>query len=87
MGPAFEEICREHARQYSQERFPAPAQEIGRIWDADYDIDIAGELLDGSMLLLPAPWQPPTQCYGIRSTLGGRRNASDSHRARRGSEA
>jgi hypothetical protein len=49
MGAAFEDICREHARRYSQERFPAPAQEIGRIWDADYDIDIAGKLLDGSM--------------------------------------
>jgi hypothetical protein len=29
--------------------------------------------------------QPPMQCYGIRSTLGGRRNASDSYCARRGS--
>jgi uncharacterized protein len=56
MGAAFEEICREHARQYSQERFPAPAQEIGRIWDADYDIDIAGTLLDGSMLYGECKW-------------------------------
>ena len=56
MGAAFEEICRKHARQYSQERFPAPAQEIGRIWDADYDIDIAGKLLDGSMLYGECKW-------------------------------
>ena len=44
MGGAFEEICREHARRCSQEYFSAPAQEIGRIWQADYDIDIAGKL-------------------------------------------
>lgn len=56
MGTAFEEICREHARQYSQEQLPAPAQEIGRIWEAEYDIDIAGRLLDGSMLYGECKW-------------------------------
>jgi AAA+ ATPase superfamily predicted ATPase len=56
MGTTFEEICREHARQFSQERFPAPAQEIGRIWQADYDIDVAGRLLDGSMLYGECKW-------------------------------
>jgi AAA+ ATPase superfamily predicted ATPase len=56
MGGVFEEICREHARQYSQECFPAPAQEIGRIWQADYDIDVAGTLLDGSMLYGECKW-------------------------------
>lgn len=56
MGGMFEEICRDHARQYAQERFPVPAQEIGRIWQADYDIDIAGTLLDGSMLYGECKW-------------------------------
>jgi uncharacterized protein len=56
MGGVFEEICREHARQYSQEHFPAPAQEVGRIWQADYDIDVAGRLLDGSMLYGECKW-------------------------------
>jgi uncharacterized protein len=56
MGGVFEEICREHARKYSQEHFPAPAQEIGRVWQADYDIDIAGRLLDGSMLYGECKW-------------------------------
>lgn len=56
MGRAFEELCREHARQFSQECLPAPAQEIGRIWQADYDIDIAGRLLDGSMLYGECKW-------------------------------
>jgi AAA+ ATPase superfamily predicted ATPase len=56
MGGAFEEICREHARQFSQESFAAPAQEIGRIWHADFDIDVAGRLLDGSMLYGECKW-------------------------------
>jgi AAA+ ATPase superfamily predicted ATPase len=56
MGVAFEEICREHARRFSQEHFSAPAQEIGRLWQADYDIDIAGRLLDGSMLYGECKW-------------------------------
>ena len=56
MGRMFEEICREHARQHSQDRFPAPAQEIGRIWQPDYDIDIAGTLLDGSILYGECKW-------------------------------
>jgi uncharacterized protein len=56
MGAGFEEICREHARQYSQERLPAPAREIGRIWEADYDIDVAGQLLDGSVLYGESRW-------------------------------
>jgi hypothetical protein len=57
MGGAFEEICREHARRYSQERLPAPAQVVGQIWGADYDIDVAGRLLDGSMLYGECKWR------------------------------
>jgi AAA+ ATPase superfamily predicted ATPase len=56
MGGVFEDICREHARRFSQEYFSAPAQEIGRIWEADYDIDIAGKLLDGSTLYGECKW-------------------------------
>ena len=56
IGRMFEEICREHARQHSQDRFPAPAQEVGRIWEPDYDIDVAGTLLDGSMLYGECKW-------------------------------
>ena len=62
MGRVFEEICREHARQHSQDRFPASAQEIGRNWQPDYDIDIAGTLLDGSILY--------GECKGWNSLVG-----------------
>jgi hypothetical protein len=57
LGGAFEEICREHARRHSQESLPAPAQEVGQIWGDDYDIDVAGRLLDGSMLFGEAKWR------------------------------
>ena len=56
LGHVFEDICRAHAQQFSQERFSVPAQEIGRIWHADYDIDVAGTLLDGSMLYGECKW-------------------------------
>jgi AAA+ ATPase superfamily predicted ATPase len=57
MGGRFEVICREHARRYSQERLPSPALEIGQVWAADYDIDVAGKLLDGSMLFGECKWR------------------------------
>jgi AAA+ ATPase superfamily predicted ATPase len=56
MGEAFEEICREHARRFSQETLAAPAQEVGRVWHADFDIDVAGKLLDGSMIYGECKW-------------------------------
>lgn len=57
MGGAFEEICRAHARRHAQETLPSPAQEIGQIWSADYDIDVAGCLLDGSVLYGECKWR------------------------------
>lgn len=57
MGGAFEEICRGHARRHAQEALASPAQEIGQIWSADYDIDVAGRLLDGSVLYGECKWR------------------------------
>ena len=73
MGNAFEEICRDHARKYSQERLPAPAQEIGQIWNAGDDIDIAGRLLDGSMLYGECKWTRDRIGEGILETLSKER--------------
>jgi hypothetical protein len=56
MGIAFEEICREHLRRYAQEFLPAPAQEIGQVWAADFDIDAAGRLLDGTVVYGECKW-------------------------------
>ena len=72
MGGAFEEICREHARKHSQERLPAPAQEVGQLWGADYDIDVAGRLLDGSMLYGECKWRRGEVGEDVLNTLIGR---------------
>jgi AAA+ ATPase superfamily predicted ATPase len=72
MGGAFEEICREHARFYSQERLPAPAQQVGQVWASDYDIDVAGRLLDGSMLYGECKWRRGDLGEDILDTLIGR---------------
>jgi uncharacterized protein len=57
MGWAFEQVCREHIRMHAQERFGAPASEIGKIWGPDFDIDIAGSLLDQSRLFGECKWE------------------------------
>ncbi len=69
MGFAFEDICRQHARRHSQERLPAPAQEIGQVWGSNYDIDVAGRLLDGSMLYGECKWQRSEVGEGVLDTL------------------
>lgn len=67
-----EEICREHARRHSQERLSAPAQEIGQVWGPDYDIDVAGRLLDGSVLYGECKWSRNEVGEGVLDTLLGR---------------
>ena len=69
MGVAFEEICRGHARRHAQECLPAPAQEIGQIWGADYDLDVAGRLLDNSMLYGECKWRRGAVGEDVLSTL------------------
>lgn len=72
MGLAFEEICRTHARRHIQERLGVPAQEIGQIWGADYDIDVVGRLLDGSMLYGECKWAQTEIGEGVLDTLQDR---------------
>lgn len=56
MGGLFEWICRDHARLYLQEVLPVAAQVVGQIWSGDFDIDVAGRPLDGSMLYGECKW-------------------------------
>jgi AAA+ ATPase superfamily predicted ATPase len=56
MGGLFEWICRDHARLYLQERTEVPAQVVGQVWAADYDIDVAGTLLDGTAFYGECKW-------------------------------
>jgi len=53
----FEVICRQWARYYGAERLRAVVQDVGKIWNADYDIDVAGRLLDGRLLAGECKWR------------------------------
>jgi len=56
MGARFEEICRDWLRLYGRERLQSSAREVGRIWAADYDIDVAGTLLNGVQVFGECKW-------------------------------
>lgn len=69
MGDLFEWICRDHARLHAQEVLSSPVQAVGQIWAADYDIDVAGELLDGSMLFGECKWWKDPVGEGVLDRL------------------
>jgi AAA+ ATPase superfamily predicted ATPase len=56
MGGMFEWICRDYVRRFSNEVLPAVAQEVGQIWAADFDIDVAGRLLNGDAFAGECKW-------------------------------
>jgi hypothetical protein len=74
MGAAFEDVCREHLRRFAQERLWVPAHEIGKIWSADYDLDIAGRLLDRSWVFGECKWT--AQRVGVDALEKLKRNAA-----------
>jgi uncharacterized protein len=57
MGMVFEWICRDYVRRYARETLPAPAREVGQVWGKDFDIDVAGRLLDGTPIGGECRWQ------------------------------
>ena len=69
MGPAFETVARDHLRDHAQERFGVPASEIGRVWGNDFEIDIAGRLLDGSAVFGACKWENAMIGESIRKHL------------------
>jgi uncharacterized protein len=56
MGGMFEWICRDYARRHLHEVLPTAAQEVGQIWAGDFDIDVAGRLLDGAVFSGECKW-------------------------------
>src|SRR3954454_7326829 len=56
MGARFEEICRAWVTLYGQERLGVPAKGVGKIWSRNYDVDVAGELLDGRRIAGECKW-------------------------------
>lgn len=83
MGPAFETAARDHLRDHAQERFGVPASEIGRLWGNDFEIDIAGRLLDGSTVFGGCKWENTIVGESIRKRLEERiartRYAEEAH--------
>ena len=56
MGAVFEVICRDFMRFHAQEILEFPARTVGRVWAADYDLDVAGEILNGSSVYGECKW-------------------------------
>lgn len=56
MGERFEDMCRQYVRLHAAEHLPSAAREVGRIWAADYDIDVAGTLLNGDRVAGECKW-------------------------------
>ena len=82
MELAFEDACREHLRLFAQERLSVPAQEIGKIWSGEYDLDVAGKLLDSSLVFGECKWETQELGEGVlaklkRNAALATRNASD----------
>jgi len=56
MGGLFERICRDFVRLYAPETLPGAAREVGQIWAAGYDIDVAGQMLDDTFFSGECKW-------------------------------
>lgn len=56
IGWPFERICRDFVRLYGHEQFGVPAREVGSIWGADHDVDVAALLLDGRAVYGECKW-------------------------------
>lgn len=69
MGAAFERICLDHVKQFAKETMGSSAQEAGHIWGADYDIDVAGRLLNGAFFYGECKWRSARIDLGMVSTL------------------
>lgn len=56
MGEIFEWIGREYLSHYAPDPLPAPTRDVGKIWGADYDIDLAATLLDDTVVFGECKW-------------------------------
>lgn len=56
MGGMFERICRDFMRLHLPSHLGLPALEVGRIFGADYDLDVVAELLDGRVVFGECKW-------------------------------
>lgn len=56
MGEIFEWIAHQFVSHYGSEVLPAPSREVGKIWGADYDVDVAATLLDNTVVMGECKW-------------------------------
>lgn len=56
MGSLFEWICRDYMRLFAGEALSSPAREAGQIWGKEYEIDVAGRLLDSTAFAGECKW-------------------------------
>lgn len=56
MGELFEWIAHQYLALYGAEILAVPTRDVGKIWGADYDIDLAATLLDGSAVFGECKW-------------------------------
>jgi AAA+ ATPase superfamily predicted ATPase len=73
MGGAFESICLDYARLHLAEILGSPAREVGGIWGhANFDIDVAGRLLDETFFYGECKWRSAKIDMGMLQTLRDR---------------
>ena len=56
MGEIFEWITHQFIAHYASEIFAAPAKEVGKIWGADFDLDVVATLLDDAVVFGECKW-------------------------------
>lgn len=56
MGEIFEWIGRQWVERYGSGTLGAPTREIGKIWGADHDLDVAATLLDDTRVFGECKW-------------------------------
>lgn len=78
MGAAFEEICRQYAaRHIGEVTGGVHARVVGSLWGfKDFDIDVAGDLLDGTPFFGEVKWRSVKVDLGMVRTLRERALAS-----------
>ena len=70
MDMAFESICLDYARMHLAEILNSPAREVGSIWGhADFDVDVAGRLLDDTFFYGECKWRSARIDMGMLRTL------------------
>ncbi|MHB2264800.1 ATP-binding protein [Aliihoeflea sp. PC F10.4] len=87
MGGAFEAICSDYASFHLVEVLGSPAQEVGGIWGhANFDIDVAGRLLEDTFFFGECKWRSSKIDMGMVQKLQERADATDYGKGAKGKQ-